>query len=302
MLGIIAPHMAKPAETLPLTLKYEGPDVEDGSMSIEDIVPVLQGFASAYGKIAAQQGVGVHHRIRITGVTPGSAKILLEVWEALGKMADPLTSMGVLGGGAMFIISSILGVIRIKRHVKKKPFTEKIIGQNTISISNSENVTIEIPVTVFEIYKSKLIDQDISKIAKPLQAGRIDAAEIVAEPLGGERLMERIEAREREYLDSEEISITSTKESWLTGSFNSLTKSTNSGYLYLTDGTRVFYEYAGDNPAKLHQIFGTYDGPVRIYAVAHMDENLRPVRLEITDIEKAQGELFQAPALHEPES
>src|SRR5713101_1739972 len=65
--------MPKPSEVVPFVLKYEGPEVDDGSMSIEDIVPVLQGFASAYGKIASEQGVGVQHRIRITGVERGSA-------------------------------------------------------------------------------------------------------------------------------------------------------------------------------------------------------------------------------------
>jgi hypothetical protein len=156
--------MPKPTETVPLILRYDGPDVDDGSMSLEDIVPVLQGFSSAYGKIAAEQGIGVQHRIRITGVAPGSANILLEVWDGLAKMADPLTSVSIRGGGAAAIVSAIVEVIKLKRHLKRKPFSEKITARNTIAVTNSENVTIEMPITVYNVYKNQLIDSDIAKI------------------------------------------------------------------------------------------------------------------------------------------
>src|SRR5688572_22669690 len=133
--------MPAPAEIVPIRLKYEGPDVESGSMSVEDIVPVLQGFASAYGKIAAEQGAGVQHKIRITGVTKGSADILLEVWKALDDASGPLTSVQVVGGAAASIVISIIGVLKLKRHLKNKPFKESITGVDTVSVTNSENVT-----------------------------------------------------------------------------------------------------------------------------------------------------------------
>ena len=52
----------KPSEAVPFNLRYKGPDVDDGSMSIEDIVPVLEGIASAYGRIEAETNTGVHQR------------------------------------------------------------------------------------------------------------------------------------------------------------------------------------------------------------------------------------------------
>jgi hypothetical protein len=286
--------MPKPTETVPLVLKYEGPDVDDGSMSIEDIVPVLQGFASAYGKIAAQEGIGGQHRIRITGVKPGSANIVLEVWDALGKMADPLTSVSILGAGAVAIVSAIVGVIRLKRHLKGKPFRERITAEGTVSITNSEHIQLVMPINVFNIYKSKLIDPDLAKLVRPLQPGKIDAAEIVAP-----QIQERIKATERALFETEIVSVTTTSPTWLVGQLTSLNKPTESGYLVLTDGTRVFYRYTGENTGDLHTIFGTYDGPVRVFAVAHMDETLKVVQLEILDIDRAQGELFPH---HEPET
>jgi hypothetical protein len=36
--------MLVPKEQIEIHLRYEGPDVNDGTMSIQDIVPVLEGF------------------------------------------------------------------------------------------------------------------------------------------------------------------------------------------------------------------------------------------------------------------
>jgi hypothetical protein len=286
--------MPKPDETVPLVLRYDGPDVDDGSMSIEDVVPVLQGFAGAYGKIAAEAGVGGQHRIRITGVQPGSAKLILEVWDALGKMADPLTSISLLTAGAASIVGTIVGVIKLKRHLKGKPFKERITGEGTVSVTNIENVTINMPINIYNIYKSKLIDQDLAKIVRPLKPGQINSAEISAQQPDGSFIQERISATERELFETEIVTVTTTKTTWLVGQLTSLNKPTESGYLILTDGTRVFYHYAGENVGKLHSIFGTYEGPVKVFATANMDENLKVVQLEILDIEKMQGELFPA--------
>src|SRR5687767_11136407 len=55
-------------EQLEIHLRYEGPDVNDGTMSVEDIVPVLQGFSSAYGKLASTADPQSTHRLRIAAV------------------------------------------------------------------------------------------------------------------------------------------------------------------------------------------------------------------------------------------
>jgi hypothetical protein len=150
------------------------------------------------------------------------------------------------------------------------------------------------PINIYNIYKSELIDTDIAKIVKPLEKGRIDAAEIIA-TTGQIPIRERIEAIERQYLEVAEVVVTTTKETWITGKLNSLTKSTEAGFMYLTDGTRVSYQWVGEHAGKLHHIFGTYDGVVRVYGVVHLDENLKPTRIEVTDIERVQGQLFDEP-------
>lgn len=280
-------------EAIEIRLRYEGPDVDDGSMSIEDIVPVLQGFSSAYGKLAIEADPKANHRVRIVGVRPGSANIILEAWKSLQTdgTTNTLTNITVLGGAAYWIVTRIIGVIQAKRHVKKQPFQERISANNTIVITNVENVLIELTLDVYELFKGGSLDADLSKMTRPLVKGRIDAAEIEATPADGIVLRERITAEERPYFEVEEVSVTTTKETWLVAKLTQVNKNTNSGFVHLSDGTRVFFKYVGQDPQDLYRAFA-YDGPVRIFCVAFLDESLKINMLEVSVIERAQGELF----------
>ena len=53
---------------------------------------------------------------------------------------------------------------------------------------------------------------------------------------------ESITLHEKPLFEVVETAITTTKETWLTGQINSMTKSTNSGHIYLSDGSRVYYK------------------------------------------------------------
>ncbi len=284
-----------PKEEIEIHLVYEGPDVDDGSMSIEDIVPVLQGFSSAYGKIAASDDPDSTHRLRITGVRRGSADIILEVWSLLGSNAAAICAAATVATGVYSIVKKIMGVIALKRHVKKRPYKESISATNSIVVANADNVTIEVPLDLFELFKAGRLDPDMNKMMRPLEKDRIDSAELSAHIPDGTVLRERITAEERPYFDTEEIVATTTRETRLIVSLNALTKSTNSGYAYLSDGSRVFYTYVGDNPKKLHNLF-SYPGPLEVSCEAQMDENLKVIRLEIYDLEKTTNDLFSPPS------
>lgn len=278
-------------EEVEIHLVYEGPDVDSGSMSIEDIIPVLQGFSSAYGKIALSDYPEANHKLRITDVRPGSADIVLQVWDFLGSNTDAIGSSGLLATGAYFIVKKIMKVIGLKRHVKKQPYKENINATNSIIVTNAENVNIEVPLEILELFKGGNLDGDMNKIVRPLEEGRIDTASISAIAPNHERVEEKISAHERPYFDVEETTVTMTTETWFPAKLNSLTKSTSSGWLHLSDGTRVFYKYTGGDVVKLMKAF-TYAGPVKILCVAHMDPNLKVNRVEISDLEIVQGELF----------
>ena len=203
-----------------------------------------------------------------------------------------IKGVDVLLSGAISIVKKIIGVIKAKRHIKREPFRESISSGNKISIKNCENVTLEVSLDVYEVYKSGTIDKDLDKLTSPLVEGHIDSAEIEAQSIDGEVLRERITVNDRPYFETGDLAITSTKETWLYARLNSLTKSTNSGWLHLTDGTRVFYKYVGDDKQQFHKIFGTYDGLVYVQCTAKMDENLKVVSLDVFKMERTQKDLF----------
>ena len=113
---------------LEIVLEYAGPDVDDGAMSLDDLVPVLQGLAGAYGKVSGSHGLNVQHRLRLTAIKPGSAKLVLDVWDIVGRNAGQLQVVGALVAAALSILGIIIAVIQLKKHTKNEPYSTKLDG------------------------------------------------------------------------------------------------------------------------------------------------------------------------------
>ena len=290
--SIPSPFDKLPRDQVEIHLRYEGPDVEDGTMSVQDIIPALQGFSGAYRKLASTDDPDSTHIVRVAAVRQGSADIVLEIWKSLGDNADQIVALGVLTSSVFLICEKLARVIQLKRHVQGRPFEESISANNSIVITNSENITIEAAPPVHELFKSGKLNKDLDRITSPLVSGRIDAAEIEARSEDGNVLRERITVEERQYFEN--VEVTSTREMKLVVRLNSLTKTTNSGYLYLKDGKRVSYRYLGDDNQQLYFIFGAHSDPVQVRCKARMDENLDVLSLDIFEIERVQGGLFDA--------
>ena len=287
-----------PREHVEVHLRYEGPDVEDGTMSLQDIVPVLQGFSGAYAELAKTDDPNSIHRVKITAVSPGSADIVLEVWRILGENAGQISVLGVLAPmvpPAFGLVQQLIQVIQVKRHVGNEPFEESISANNKFVIKNSKNVTIEVSQTVHDRFKSGVLDRGLEGITRPLDSDRIDTVELEAISDNGDRISERVFTEERPLFEIEELAVTFTRRTQLIVTFNSLTKSTNGGFLYF-NGKRVSYRYKGDAPQRLYSIFGTQNDPVKVSCEAKMDENLEVLSLDIFEIEPLQPGLFDASA------
>jgi hypothetical protein len=269
---------------LEINLEYSGPDVEGGAMALENLVPALQGFAGAYGKVAGYQGLSVQHKLRLIGIRPGSVRLILDVWEMLGKNSAQLQSVTALSTLAMAVVSVIIQVIQAKKHTKNEPFSTNLDGNTgTVNIFNTQNAAISMSPADFNIFREKLIDSDLSRIVKPLEQGRIDSSTVSVSSADGQRISETITAAEKSLFDVGDNAVTTTRETWLTGQINSMTKSTNTGYLYLADGSRVHFRIKSDNPSELYDLFA-HRGLVRLRGVAHMDENLRPTELDVFEM------------------
>lgn len=289
-------------EKVEIELQYTGTDVDDGTMSLEDMLPALQGFSSAYGKIAMLQNPDTQHKLRITGVKKGSFHILLEAWNLATQNANQLqiaTNIAVLGTTAAGVttvayktVEAIIGVIKVTKHTKKQSYTERINADNqSVVITNCENVTLEVPLEVFRVYKDGLLNQDLNKIVRPLDDNKINSTTIKVRSDNSE-LMEKIAIEDRSFFEVEEVVVTNTQEMWLTGVLNSLTKTTNRGSLYLNDGTRVPYRLSGDKPEDMYKFF-IHKGAVKVRCVASLDENLKPTQIDISEIMPLQGSMFE---------
>jgi len=285
-------------ERVEIHLKYEGPDVERGTMALQDIIPVLQGFSGAYATLAAIEDPDSDYRIHISGVERGSADILLQAWKWVGDNADAIEAAAAIttvgGSIAFFIVRTILDVAKLKVHVGDEPFKESISLENGIVVHNSDGDQVVVNVETFNIYKDGKLDRDLERLTRPLEKGRIDSAEFEVKSGDGEVISHRITAEDRPHFEIEDLAVTSTRETQLVAKLNSLTKSTNSGYLYLQNGKRVFYRYLGEDCLNLHAIFGNYDGAVKIRCEARMDDQLEVVSLDVFQIERMQNELFDA--------
>src|SRR5262245_11074766 len=111
------------AEELMVTLRYEGPDVDNGSMPVEDVVMALQGFAGAYGRIAARYNPEVQHQLRVTAIRAGSFDALITIWAFLAENSAQLQALSVVTIGAAWIVRTLLNVVRAKLHAAGLPYT-----------------------------------------------------------------------------------------------------------------------------------------------------------------------------------
>ncbi len=279
-------------EKVDIVLEYDGPEVVDGTMPIDDLVPVLQGVAGAYGTIAAHQGITVKHKLRLVGIQRGSAKIILDVWDMVGHNANQLQAVGSVVAASAAILTVVLGVITLKKHTRKEPYSATAEGMTQqINIVNSRHVSLSVPLTVFNAFKEGIIDSDLAKIASPLQEGSVDSS-LISVQAGAMNESEKIEYVDKYVFETANPIATIAPETWLLGSINAMTKSTNSGFLYLADGTRVHFRIKTQNPEKFYHLF-SHGGPVRVLASASLDSSLRPIDLVISDMVAIQGDLFR---------
>ncbi len=293
----------KMMEQIAIHLKYEGPEVQNGTMDLEDVIPVLQGFSGAFSQTAGTENLTISHRIKLSGVQQGSADIILELHQWLPDNTENIATIAGMSafekafeGIAFAIVKRIFDVIRIKKHVGADTPTVHITAENSIVINNSNDATIVVPPRSYKLFENGSLDEHLEQLTKPLQEGKIDAADFKVQANNKETLSQRITSDERPYFEVKEPEVkTTTMETELVATLNSLTKTTNSGYLYLlgeNGDKRIFYRYKGDDPTKLHTIFGNYSGPVTIRCKAKLDEQLIVLSVDIFDVDRLQLDMF----------
>lgn len=282
-------------QKIPITIHLEGEGVKDGSILLEDLVPALQGFSSAYGKLASSYSQNLNHKIRIESFVPGSFLVhlyttVMEHQDAIQATANLIT---VAGGGsavAYKVIDLIVKTIQAKKHIKNQPYTQQNnYNDSNIVIINADNLELAIPLEVYQIIKEKSIDNDLNKLVSIIDNENIEKLSIGYEK-EEEKIVESVDNKEKKFFDIDNETVSETKETWITCKINSLTKTTNRGRAYLPDGSQVGFKLVTETPENLYKHF-IHKGWVKMYCKAKLDENLKPLELDVYDIEDLNAEL-----------
>lgn len=280
-------------QTVEVSLKYKGPDVDDGTMLVEDIVPALQGFSSAYSKIVSYKQLPYQHRIRITALSKGSFDVALQVWETAVNNADQLQTIAVVTGGAVGIIKIIFGVIDLIKHTKNQPSHTKIKENNVLIVVNSDGVEKEFPLDVFSIFSEKIIGLELEKIITPLDTGRINTLDCSA-ILDNKTIHTDISDIEKPYFINETTDITQTQEATLDGEFVSIHFHTNRGKFALPNGRQISYQLPAENPSRFYPFLIQTGRLMKIKCIGHLDSNFEVSRVDILDVVPLQQSIIDS--------
>jgi hypothetical protein len=280
-----------------MKLRYRGADVDNGTMGVDDVLEALQGFSGAFGKVAAELTPDVQYQLRLSAINKSSFELLMLGAAFVIAHKDQLKALETLADAAKRIFRIVVDVINLKKHTKGQPYNLSITGDhNTVLVINAEGQELAIQPPALDVYKEKLIDADLSKIAAPLRPKSIESAEIVEAEDGAEQTEAIITNDDKDYFRSDGNTTTS-RETDLAGTLISLNKETNAGTFKFGNGKTCRYRYKGDDPEKFHRDFA-YKGLVRVTCMAEFDENLTVTRIDIVSVQRLQGEI-EFPQLNE---
>jgi hypothetical protein len=119
-----------PRPTMKITFRYAGPEVDSGSMDIEEVIEALQGFAGAYGRVANEiDAPETAHQVKVTGFDKGSFEVYLAAGiSLLSQDGSPVRTFLNLVDSAKIIFEIIGNVILAKKETKgRKDYKVEVI-------------------------------------------------------------------------------------------------------------------------------------------------------------------------------
>ena len=210
-----------------ITLKYDGVDVDDGTMPIDDVISALRGFSNAYGRVASTDDPNGQHQIRVSAINKSSFAVTIVAWATSNA-----TLLAVATPIAALIVTTILKLIELKKATKGKPPAAVNVdgNNNTVIITTAgDNTKIVVSREVYALYNSKALDGDLSKIAAPLKEGKVEAVSLSAKDASGPIEPVVITNSEKSFFRGEEVAVATSKPVELAGRFVSLNKESNRG-------------------------------------------------------------------------
>ena len=288
---------AATGEDVRLYLRYAGKDVDDGTLDVEDLLAALNGFSSAFYRLADRESQDYKQRIKVTGISRSSANVHLQIFQLAQE--HPLVTSAILGGAgyigkkvADIVIEKIAGVAKAKKHIQNSPYTTEFAvdgDHNQVIIVNGVNARLPVSRDVLDLVQEGTIDAELDKMTSPLREDAVDVFEIRRNDASGIDL--HLDASDRPYFSRVKREATKTADLTMVGTMNTISKTNNSGIFVAENGRRIRYRFT--NEEKLPELYRQFAhlGPVRITCSARLDENLDVISIDISDVQPVQDRL-----------
>jgi hypothetical protein len=272
-------------EVTTIELVYDGTEMADGTVPVEDMIDALQGFSGAYEKVAKREGnPDERHRLRVSGLERGSSKIIVDIIEWIIHNPAPagalIAGAGLLGKGAYKIVSDIAGVMKGKKSLQGQPinFNQCTFNDNKVVIPGGVQLSRE----QFDLLRTGELDSDLDKLTKPLEQGR-GVAEFELKTRTQE--LAKVRQDERPYFTHLYATVTTTEDNIpLEGVFYSHSKRSNRGMFHTVNGQHLRYHYVGDDIEPLLRAYA-YNGVVRVVGKVKFDSDGEPMSIDVREIQ-----------------
>src|ERR1700691_1238111 len=65
------------AESIRISLRYHGPEVDAGEMNVDDVIKALQGFSGAYMKVSSEIAPDARQELKVTAIRNESFDLIV---------------------------------------------------------------------------------------------------------------------------------------------------------------------------------------------------------------------------------
>jgi hypothetical protein len=175
------------AETNSFSMRYDGPDLVDHAISINDLAPALISLGDLLNEANRILNHGAPKlSIKVKAFQEGSFTVDILVNQTLLEQAKDLltgkTVSSVANVCSVLGIGGISGIIYLIQWLRGNP-PKKAVQQSpsTVEIINIENNVITISNDVYTVYRSPLARKALYNIVKPAESEGITSVEFFAD-------------------------------------------------------------------------------------------------------------------------
>jgi len=237
-----------------LNLKFDGANLEEGTIDVFDLANTIIAFGHTVEKIADNESITKHNNIKVevNALKPGSFDIglmvtLVPIDQVIGNSLPLLVGLSALSNKADLILNIFKKVIEVKKFLQGKPPGEVIIKQegnnNVAVVYNFKGDHTEISMPIYNALQDKRISEGIKKLTEPLKKEGGNVEEIVISGSNSELDRDKVVIVKDEVDYFERVQELQTVKSYkVRGVVTAFDRKTSVGKISINDQKRVTFE------------------------------------------------------------